>query len=73
MKFNGIKIDIDRAIHEISMEYARRDLDLMIKQGRVTVDEETGCLNCMFDTYVSSVQYLSEHAANLIKMEEESD
>ncbi len=65
MNFNGFEIDVGWGIHEIAMEYARRDLDRMLEQGRISVDETTGCLNCMFDTYVSSVQYLSKRAAGL--------
>ena len=59
--------DIEHGIAEIALEYARRDLDEMIKQGRVSIDEMTGCLNCMFDTYAAAVDYLSKRARDLPK------
>lgn len=59
--------EIQRGIAEIALEYARRDLDEMIRQGRVSIDEMTGCLNCMFDTYVAATAYLSKRADDLAK------
>lgn len=66
---NEHKADIEYGIREIALEYAKRDLGLMIEQGRVSIDETTGCLNCMFDTYVSAVQYLSNRANSLPETE----
>lgn len=42
MNINGKNFEIEHCLHSIAMEYAKRDLDLAISQGRVSEDETTG-------------------------------
>lgn len=53
-------------VHD-NLEWARRDLNEMISQGRVTPDAVTGCLDCMFDSYMQAYGYLSKKEPEYIK------
>lgn len=67
MKQNTNGFDVRQCIHNIAMEWARRDLDEMISQGRISADKTTGCLDCMFDSYVRAYGYLSQKDSTYIK------
>lgn len=67
MNINGKNFEIEHCLHSIAMEYAKRDLDLAISQGRVSEDETTGCLDAMFDSYIRAFAYLSNKSEDYIK------
>ena len=67
MDINGRNFDIETCIHNIAMEYARRDLEQCISKGHVTMDGVTGHLDCMFDSYVQAFGYLSRKDSDYIR------
>ena len=67
MLVSGKTFDFEQCAHNIAMEYAKRDLDLAIFQGRVSADEATGCLDAMFDSYVRAFAYLARKSEDYIK------
>lgn len=62
------EFDVKTCLHNIALEWARRDLDEMISQGRIDTNAITGCLDCMFDSYVQAYGYLSKKEPEYIKV-----
>ena len=54
------RFDWEHSIHHIAMEYARRDLDEEIAQGRLCVGDSQACLDRMLETYRKAHAYLVE-------------
>lgn len=67
MEINGVQFDLSQCLHNIALEYAKRDLDAMIAQGRVSLEETTGCLDNLFDSYIQAFAYLAQKPDDYIK------
>lgn len=67
MNINGVEFDVAKCLHNIAMEYAKRDLDQCISEGRIRLCDVTGCLDCMFGSYVQAFGYLSKKDSGYIK------
>lgn len=67
MNINGIEFEVTKCLHNIAMEYAKRDLDQCISEGRIKVCDVTGCLDCMFYSYVQAFGYLSSKDSEYIR------
>lgn len=65
MLINGHSLDIDRAIHDISMECAKMEVELAVKNGCCTdeqKDDISWYLDRMFKAYVANFDHLSRKA-----------
>lgn len=67
MNINGVEFDVAKCLHNIAMEYAKRDLDQYISEGRIRLCDVTGCLDYMFNSYVQAFGYLSKKDSGYIK------
>lgn len=69
MDFHGQKVDVDRAISNICMEYAKRELDDYMTQ-QENKNESVTCqkkLDVMFDAYFISYGHLLNHSEQYIR------
>ena len=67
MNINGVEFDVAKCLHNIAMEYAKRDLDRCISEDRIRLCDVTGCLDYMFSSYAQAFGYLSKKDSEYIK------
>lgn len=71
MTINGKTFNVEQAMHNIAMEWARRDLDNELakprKESGLDLSDPTSALNFLFDSYVQAFGYLSERSDESIK------
>ena len=57
MDFHGHKIDVDKAIQEIALEYAKRDLDKLTEAGKIGIAPQD-TLSALSDSYFEACGWL---------------
>ena len=67
MEIRSRNFDVEKCMHDIAMEWAKRDLDVVIAEGDLSPSNVTGCLDLMFDSYVQAFGYLSRMEDDYIK------
>lgn len=60
MNFNGRNIDIDLAIHSVSLEYAKMEMQKALEQEISLADKPQLCLDLMYSEYLRAAGYLSQ-------------
>ncbi len=69
MVINGHIVNIDMAIHEIALEYAKRDFQ---NNANTDLKNPQNCLDFMFDSYLRAFGYLSEKSEDYVKSQLEN-
>lgn len=66
MKYNGLNIDVELAIHSLAVEFAKMDVEKHIRTDSELEHNPTGTLDIMFDSYLRAVGYLSKKSDDYI-------
>ena len=69
MVINGHIVNIDLAIHEIALEYAKMDFQTNSDADLMRPQE---CLDIMFESYLRAFGYLSEKSEDYVKSQLEN-
>lgn len=68
MTINGHELNVDRMMHEISLECAKIEVKMSRKSGNLKDEEDiTKYLDRMFEAYVSNFAYLTQKSDGDIK------
>ena len=69
MKLNLDCVDVKLAVHSVSLEYAKMELQRLIDCGKVPACEPQTCLDYMYSIYLRSVGYLTSKGNDYVENE----
>lgn len=68
MLIKGKNFDVEKAMQDTALEYAKADFAQSLANGEISLDMPQKCLDLFFDTYVRSFGYLAGNTDEYVKV-----